>query len=320
MRRWLLLALKLGISAALLYFAFRGVDLAALGGHFARLDPFWIAAALAALALQIVLAGPRWSAIAGALGAALPAGRAIRFSAIAGFFNQALPSTVGGDAMRAWLLGRQGRDWRNAISSVIADRVIGVGFLSVIVAACLPWSFVLIAAPEGRIAVLVIGLGGVLGLALVLALGGSAFARRLGRWRAVRFALDVAAAVRRVMLGPRTGLPVALVSIIIHLLTVVAAWALARAVTLAPDPLALLILIPPVILISMVPISIGGWGIREGTMVVAFAYAGMARSEALAVSVLLGLAMLVLGAAGGLLWLAERGPPRRDPAAGMDRA
>ena len=100
MRRWILLALKLGISAGLLYWAFRSVDIGAVAGHLGRLDASWVAAALAALLVQIAAAGQRWAWIATRLGAPLSAGRAIRYTFAAAFLNQALPSTVGGDAMR----------------------------------------------------------------------------------------------------------------------------------------------------------------------------------------------------------------------------
>lgn len=316
MRRWILLALKLAISGALLYWAFRSVDLAAVGGYFARINAFWVGLALSAFAAQVALAGLRWSAIVTRLGGALPAGRGFRYSMIAVFFNQALPSTVGGDAMRAWLLGRQDRRWKLAIYSVIVDRVVGVGFLAVVVALCLPWSLALIAAPAGRAAVLVIGLGGVAALPVVLLLGGLTLGPRLAGWRVVRTVFEMAAAVRAVLLGRKSWLPVAALSVAIHFLTVGAAWSLARAIALNPDALNFLILIPPVILISMVPISVGGWGIREGVMVVAFGYAGMEQSQALAVSVLLGGTMLVLGAIGGLIWIGQRGHAPRGTAPG----
>lgn len=308
MRRRILLAVKLAISGGLLYWAFRSVDLAAVAGHFARLDVAWVAAALAALGLQIVLAGQRWAWIATKLGAALPSGRGIRFSAIAAFFNQALPSTVGGDAMRIWLLGRIERLWKIAIYSVIVDRIAGVGFLAAVVAACLPWSLALIAAPAGRAAVLAIGLGGVAALPIVLILGAMTPGPRLAAWRIVRVAFEIAAGARAALLGRARGPAIATLSILIHLLTVAAAWCLARAIALAPDPLDVLILIPPVMLIAMIPISVGGWGIREGAMVVAFGYAGMEPSQALAVSVLIGASSLLIGAVGGAIWIAERGP------------
>jgi len=94
------------------------------------------------------------------------------------------------------------------------------------------------------------------------------------------------------------------------MLSVVAAWCLARAIAISPNALNMLILIPPVMLISMIPVSIGGWGIREGAMVVAFGYAGIEPSQALAVSVLLGATTLAVAIVGGVIWLAERNPAR----------
>jgi glycosyltransferase 2 family protein len=308
MRRWILLALKLAISGGLLYWAFRSVHLGTVAGHFARLDAFWVAAALGALVVQIAIAGQRWAWIASRLGAVLPLGRAIRYSFVGTFFNQALPSTVGGDAMRVWLLGRADRHWKRAFHTVIVDRAAGVGFLAVVVAACLPWSLELIAAPEGRAAVMVIGLGGVAGLVIGLALGFVTPSGRLAAWRPARFVLEIGHAARAALLDRSRGLGIALISILIHLLTVGAAWCLARAIAISPNALNMLILIPPVMLISMIPISIGGWGIREGAMVVAFGYAGIEPSQALAVSVLLGGSTLAVGIVGGAVWITERHP------------
>jgi hypothetical protein len=59
----------------------------------------------------------------------------------------------------------------------------------------------------------------------------------------------------------------------------------------------------PVILISTIPVSIAGWGLREGAMVMAFSYAGLAASDGLIVSLLFGAATLAVGALGGLVWI-----------------
>jgi len=59
-----------------------------------------------------------------------------------------------------------------------------------------------------------------------------------------------------------------------------------------------------VILFSMVPITIAGWGVREGAMVVALGTVGVGREEALAISVLFGIASAIAALPGGLIWLA----------------
>ena len=306
MRRTLLFALKIAISAALLYWAFRSVDLAALRGHFEQLDLLWAALAVAALLVQIGFAGIRWSRIATQLDLAVPPGRASRFTLIAAFFNQALPSTIGGDAMRVWLVGRADRRWKQAIYSVLVDRIAGVGYLALIVAVCLPWSLERILAPEGRFAILAIGLVGVAAFPAILVIGGWRPKGALAAWRLTRTAFEIAAVARQALFGRGSGPLVAGCSIIVHFLTVFSAWSLARAIALSPNELDFLSLIPPVMLIAMIPISVGGWGIRENAMVVAFGYAGIAKDQALAVSVLIGLTSLVVGAIGGAAWLSER--------------
>jgi hypothetical protein len=71
-------------------------------------------------------------------------------------------------------------------------------------------------------------------------------------------------------------------------------------------------LIPPIMLITMLPISIAGWGVREATMGLAFGWAGLMANEGVNVSLLFGAVSFVVGAFGGLVWIfsaekAERG-------------
>jgi uncharacterized membrane protein YbhN (UPF0104 family) len=63
------------------------------------------------------------------------------------------------------------------------------------------------------------------------------------------------------------------------------------------------VLVPLVIFSSATPISVGGWGVREGAMVAALSLAGITSDKALAISVLLGLGGLMVGLFGGLVWL-----------------
>ena len=56
-------------------------------------------------------------------------------------------------------------------------------------------------------------------------------------------------------------------------------------------------------LITMLPISIAGWGVREATMMVAFGYAGLAQADGTVVSLLFGAASFIVGAIGGLVWV-----------------
>jgi len=56
-------------------------------------------------------------------------------------------------------------------------------------------------------------------------------------------------------------------------------------------------------LITMLPISIAGWGVREATMGSAFGYAGLMTSEGVNISLLYDAVSFIVGAIGGLVWV-----------------
>ncbi len=127
--------------------------------------------------------------------------------------------------------------------------------------------------------------------------------RILQHWSATRHLAAVATVAVDILRTPRAFVPIFALSALIHLLTVLTAWCAARAVGANVPIHYLLFLVLPVVLISIVPISIAGWGVREGAMVAAFAYAGLPQSDGLIISLLFGAMFLALGAAGGVVWV-----------------
>lgn len=301
MRRLFGFALKAAVSIGLLYFAMSGVNLSAIGERLRSLKIEWMVAAFALGLVQLVLLSARWQTIARACEAPLTFARSLRLIFVASFFNQVLPSTVGGDAVRIWLLGRSGVRWSKATYSVLIDRFIGVLALAVLVTACLPWTFELIHDPLGRWALLVIGLGSIAASAAFLALG---FLRwdRLQRWMPIRHLTQMAVIAQRILVA-RAGGGVVGLSILIHGLTAGIAWCAGRAIGAPLGFFHSLALVPPVMLIATIPISVAGWGVREKSLVLAFAYAGLSRGDGFLVSVLLGATMFATGLIGGAVWL-----------------
>ena len=301
MRGVLLFAIKVAISLALLYVAVHFVNFGVLHERFQRLNYFWIAAAFFALGLQLTLASLRWQRIAAFGGGHLSPGRAVLYTLIGSFFSQVLPSTVGGDAARIWLLARDAGAWKNAIFSVLIDRLAGLIWLAVLVLVCLPWSLALIANPIGRTALILIGVAGAaapVGLLMLSWLG----ATSLARWKAVHHLADIAKTVWTVLTSAKTGAAVAIISITVHLMTVTVLWFCAQAIGSSFTFLNSLLLIPPVILISAIPLSIAGWGVRESAMIAAFTYAGLPESDGLLVSILFGATTFAIGVCGGIAW------------------
>jgi uncharacterized protein (TIRG00374 family) len=303
MRRLLSFLVKAAVSALLLYLSLRQVDLSSIGQRLSTLDWSWIAFVLIVLVSQIPLLAFRWREIVLICGASLTPTTALRYSFVGAFFSQVLPSSVGGDAVRIWLLARGSTGWPIAIYSVLIDRVVGVAALALIVIACLPWTVGLIHDPTARAALALIGFGSLAAATVFLGLG-SRHLRILERWWLTRHLAKASRMTWR--LGRSTaGIRVAALSVLIHLLTALAAWGAARAAHASLDFTQALFLFLPVILIATIPVSIAGWGVRESAMVLAFSSAGLAQGDGLIISILYGAASLAIGAIGGIVWIAS---------------
>ena len=313
MRKAISLLLKAAVSGLLLYLSLRLVDVETVADRLRQVRIEWLGLSVAVLVAQTTLLSLRWQRVVRQCGASVPFGRLFRFTMIGTFFNQTLPSSVGGDAMRIWLLGKQ-QDWRVASYSVLLDRLIGLVALASLVVVCLPWTFALVQDPVGRLALLVIGLGSLAGWLVFLVLSWERW-HLLQRWTLTRHFAATATIAMGILRAPRALVPIALISVLSHLLAALCAWCAARSVSADLSLLNAVFVVLPVALISVVPISIAGWGVREGAMVAAFAYAGLPQSDGLLVSILFGVSYLILGVLGGIVWILSAQRSDRDTVA-----
>src|SRR5664279_2589586 len=171
MRRILLSTIKILVSAALLYFALRKANFSDLASRINIASLGWIGVAIAVSFFQIFVGVLRWREVSVECGAPLGPMQAMRFNVIGAFFNQTLPSSIGGDAVRLWLVARGGAGWRAATYYILVDRAIGLIALAIIIVASLPWSYDLIRDPHGRSALLLVDFAALAGGAGFLILG-----------------------------------------------------------------------------------------------------------------------------------------------------
>ena len=235
-------------------------------------------------------------------GAPLETAQAMRFNVIGTFFNQTLPSSIGGDAVRLWLVARAGAGWRAATYSIFVDRAVGLIPLAVVIAATLPWSYRLIADTNGWMALLLLDLAALAAGFGFLVIGLLPWPW-LKQWWATHHIHACAVIANRVLFSRQHGLRVATLSIAIHVVTVVIGWCVVKSIAAPVTFGQIFQLLPPVMLITMMPISIAGWGVREATMALAFGYAGLIANEGVNISLLFGAVSFVVGVFGGLVWI-----------------
>ncbi len=302
MRRILLSIIKIVISAALLYLALRKANFSDLASRIDVASLGWLGLAIAATFLQIFIGVLRWRIVSAECDAPLPIRQAMRYNLIGAFFNQTLPSSIGGDAVRLWLVARAGAGWRAATYSIFVDRAIGLIALAVMIVASLPWSYQLITDPYGRSALLVVDFAALAGGVGFLILGRLPWPW-LKTWWGTHHLYACAVIANRVVFSRTHGVAIAALSIFVHVLAVVIAWCVVKSIAAPVGFGQTFQLIPPVMLITMLPISIAGWGVREATLGLAFGYAGLMTNEGINISLLFGAVTFIVGAFGGLVWI-----------------
>lgn len=300
---------KVMTSAALLAFALRGVDIRSVKAQLAQADPATVAIAIALTTAISVAHAQRWRIVLDCLGWTLRFSAAVRLVLIGYFFNQTLPSIVGGDAFRAWGAYRNDIGASAAVSSVIIDRVLALASLLLMITIGLPWLFDLITVPLDRWIVLFVLVGATFSIACLLGLG--RFATTLQRWRVTRLLIPVGTAAHTVFGNPRTSGQAVFLTVIAYAGASYVVHLLARGIAVDLGLGNSLLLIPLVTLVTVLPISIAGWGLRESAMVVALGLVGVPAIAAFSLSVLYGLVVMAAGLPGGFIWLATWRPEPR---------
>jgi len=302
MRGFLIFTTRVLVSLALLYLALRGINFAGIQARLSQIKLLWIGLAVLVAIFQILLGALRWREISILCHAPLTDLQAFRYNMIGAFFNQTLPSSIGGDAVRLWLVNRTGAGWRAATYSILTDRAVGLIALALIIVGSLPWSYGMIADSNGRLALVFVDFAALFGGLGFLVLGRLPWSW-LKRWWPTRHVRACSVIANQVIFNRKTGPKIAVLSLSIHVLAVVIAWCAVRSIEAPADFEQLFMLTPPIMLITMVPISIAGWGVREATMMVAFGYAGLAQADGTMVSILFGVVYFIVGALGGLVWI-----------------
>ena len=298
------LTIKALVTAALLWLLFRSVDVGAVWALLAGI-------ALAGVVLALVLAGLLVLADAvlfvgsmRILGRDVPLSVSLLYTLVGWFFSNVAPSTIGGDLFRGVQMSRLGTPVHVAVRAVVIMRVATFAALLAVMLAGLPvaWSLVREPADLAPFGALLLAAGVAVALLLVFAhlpVPG----RMQERWPLLRKATAASGDFRRLLEVDGLTAKIWSAAAVQHLLRVLIFAVLAAALGLEVPFAALFAFVPAALLTAMVPVSFGGWGMREAALVYFLKTTGASAEAALTLSIAFGLLRGAVGAAGGLAWL-----------------
>ena len=303
------------VSAGLIALVVRGVDIDAVVARLRTADAATVLAAAVIIIAISVLQAQRWRIVLARIGHAMAFVESLKLVLIGYFFNQTLPSTVGGDAYRAWGAYRRGIRGADAVTSVLVDRIFALFTLVLMIVMGLWWLFEIIRPPAARGVVALVIAGAFVGMAALLGLGRAR--QWLQRWRATRVLLRISEASRALAARPGSLAAVIALTLATYVALSYTVHLLALSMQVELGLANALLLLPLVTLVTVLPISIAGWGLRESAMVVALGLVSVPGAQAFSLSVLYGLVVMASGIPGGVLWLLARraSPPSDGPSA-----
>lgn len=304
MRQSIVNLAKLAISAGLIWLSLSRIDSASAFTLLSTLHPGVVAVTVALLVTQHLLGGLRFHHLLRQLQTPISKLAAIDNIFVGFFFNQIFFSFIGGDALRVWRLVDVKIPLSSAFKSVLFDRVLGFVSLITLIMLSLPSLFTIVTDQGMRVSLLVTVLIGIFGTIVFLLM--HRLPLYLQRWRLFRIASDISAMALSISGRYSTICYLLGISLLIHITNIVAIYMIALGLGVNANFIDFLVLIPPVMLLAILPISFAGWGVREGSMALALGLVGIQAEQSVAVSICFGLCMVASGLPGGISWLITR--------------
>ncbi len=286
---------RVAVSAALLVWLFCKADMGVVWTSFTRLAPSVWVFAIGLFFVICIMAATRWFLLSMSLGLAGGWSSYVSFYYIGQFFNLFMPSTIGGDFFKVMFVSRGRRDIFAALLSVAGDRVIGL------LTMLLTGTAALLLFPEkfctGKESWLLCGSGIVVIGLLLLFLFRDRLLSVLPRVFAEKLML-LAGLYRH----PATLIQIVLLSILLNSAFVAVSVVLARHIGINLHPSYYFVIFPLTAMITVLPVSFNGMGLREGSMVYLLALQNIPFEKALSLSLCIFAVQCSAGVAGGLLY------------------
>lgn len=283
------------------------LDWHAVAARIAHGEFQYLALALALVVLALLIGAYRWRVLLEASELKIGAAETVRIYMVATFSGTFLPTTAGADLVRTLLVGRRLEVLRRTAVTVVFDRAAAFAGLL-----CLAW--IGIAVQPQAVATRDVGL--LAWLTLACALGAAAVvvgtlrdtsrAWRLLPSRMAGYARDCSVQIGGYFRQPLLLAKVLLSSLLVQVLIAIQVVLLARAIGVHLNVATAAVAVSLVTVVTLLPISIGGFGVREGTYVAVLGIASINATNATLISLLTVVTLFAASLPGAYL-LARRG-------------
>lgn len=283
---WLI---RIVITLFILILIFRNIEIKSVKEIILQANISLLFLAIVFQLISTLLAGYRWGQVMKKLNFGKRSDFYMRSYFKGSFFNQGLPTSIGGDAVRVLDVAGNGHRKRDAFIGVFIDRVLGLSgllILNLIANYFLPELL-----PDNLFfminLIVIAGLFGFISFVYIHKI------KTLNKGRVLNYILRVSEQLNKILHDKRSIFFHLIIGVLIHLFSIINIYLIGKSVGLEYDLLTMAVVVPPVILLTLIPISLAGWGIREGAMIGIFGLIGAAQANVLSMSILYGIILII---------------------------
>lgn len=291
--------IKIIVSVVLMALLLKISDPKKVFGTISGSDPLMLFAAFMFLLFGTLIAAYRWYRVMSVLNFTGNLAFYLKSYFMGVFLNQLLPSSIGGDAYRVISVVGQGYRKRDAFLGVLIDRglgIVGIFIVNIVFNNMLPGLL-----PDAIYNTLNIISGlGIVGFAAFVFLHKLKF---LDENKIFSFVSSLSSDLYKTLNSPMRFLSQFCLTVSVHILSFIGVYFIALSIGVNLSATVFMVIIPPVVLLTIIPISLAGWGIREGAMAGLMAFAGVSQELSVSISIIWGLMFVVQGAVGLFLWV-----------------
>ena len=295
---------KISVSVILLAYLFQITSVQLIVTKLKSIDPVYFVIACIFSFVQIIVNTIRWHQIIGNIYGSMTFRNVFLCYYASSFFNLFLPGTLGSDTYRILSPHDPDISLKQSANSVIIERVFSTFGLFILIIISIP---LMISRTNS---ILLAYLFTIIGLFLVIIASVFLAFKKMNfinsENRVARLLLSIKDDWNRAIKNLTGATALLVFGTIPHILTIFAIYILALGLKSHITLWDCFAFLPSIFLIIMLPISLGGWGVREISMVTTFSYIGVTIDEAILLSVLIGALTIIVALPGGLIWIYSR--------------
>lgn len=302
--------LKACISISLLTFLLINIDWQAVIQSLKNANIFLLLIAVLLNIVERFQLTYKWNLLIKVRGIIVAFGRLFWINSIGSFLGLFLPSSLGTDVVRGYYLMKNNSEKSVSISSVFVDRVLGMFSLLLLGVVSVFFAGDLISKYNIQTYVIVVFLSAVISFYLFqkeqAAILLEKLLRKIKQKKIIENGLKMHASILEYKKYPKTLLISFVITLLVQVTRVLTYYFVALSFNIHISVIYYFLFVPIIMIVIMIPISIGGLGVKEGTFVAFFTLAGMSVNDAVIISFINSLLdmlnTLILGGGGYLFY------------------